>query len=181
MAAAWMLLLATSGCAARIASARSSVPEACPRSSGTHAASMKVSSGSPFKKNGLTQAQRPAFAQRGFAKCFQAVAHGVSQREVEAVVGNFFQLERAPHLEAEPATDEQEGDIIEGVRVAFAKFVGPDDERVVEQTAGASGFGRVGQLFRQVTQFAAEPLIDLHQLRLRRFLFVRLVRKRVVA
>src|SRR3982751_4689283 len=38
---------ATSGCAARIASARSSVPEECPVSSGTHAASMKSASASP--------------------------------------------------------------------------------------------------------------------------------------
>src|SRR5438093_8995554 len=41
-----MSLSAISGCAVRIASARSSVPSACPRSSGTQAASPKAARGS---------------------------------------------------------------------------------------------------------------------------------------
>ena len=42
----WMSPFATSGRLARSASAPSSVPEACPPSSGTHAASMKAARGS---------------------------------------------------------------------------------------------------------------------------------------
>ena len=60
--------------------------------------------------------------------------------------GVFFESERAAHLETKPAADEQEGDVVQRVGIALAQFVGPDDERVVEQAAGAAGFGRVGQL-----------------------------------
>src|SRR2546423_4553139 len=52
IAAAWMLVVATSRCAARIASARSSVPVVWPESSGTQAASMKAVRGSVMASGG---------------------------------------------------------------------------------------------------------------------------------
>lgn len=50
-------------------------------------------------------------------------------------MGNAIEFERASHLEPEAVSDEHEGDVIEGVGIAFAEFVGPNDGGVVEQGA----------------------------------------------
>ena len=76
-------------------------------------------------------------------------------------------FERAAHLEAEAAADQDERDVVERVRVAFAEFVGPDDERVIEQAAGAAGLGRFGEALRQVGELLAVPLVDFGELLLR--------------
>src|SRR5213593_4394834 len=112
----------------------------------------------------LTQLERPAFAKRWLAERLEAMADGMSQAKVQAIVRRFVEFERAAHLEAEPAADEHEGNVVQRVRVAFAQLVGPDNKRVVEHRACAAGFGRACQPLRQVGQLAAEPLINLYEL-----------------
>ena len=60
---------------------------------------------------------------------------------MKAVVGHLLQLERASHLESKTAANNQEGNVFQRVIAALAQFVGPDDERVVEQAAVTTGFG----------------------------------------
>src|SRR6266576_2832003 len=61
----------------------------------------------------LGQFQRTAFAERGLAKCLQAVADSVRQGEVQAVVGELVKSQRAAHLEAKPSANEQERNMVE--------------------------------------------------------------------
>src|SRR5690606_9938709 len=76
-------------------------------------------------------------AEVGVAEADDAVAEAVGERQQEAVVVDLVVPERAAHAEVEPAADEDEGDVVQRVRVPLAQLVGPDDQRVVEQRAGA--------------------------------------------
>src|SRR5208282_6433097 len=82
---------------------------------------------------GLTQLEGAAVAEGGFAEGVDAVAHGVGQGEVKTIVGNLVQLDGTAHLKTEAAADEDKGNVVEGVGVAFTEFVGPDDQGVVQQ------------------------------------------------
>src|SRR5207245_2703021 len=103
--------------------------------------------GFPPPREHLAQAHRPALAERWLAEGFQPMTHGMGQGEVEAVVGDFVELERPAHLEPKSAPKQYAGDVVQGVAVALAQLVSPNDQRVVEQAAGIAGLGRVGQLF----------------------------------
>ena len=63
-------------------------------------------------------------------------------------------LEGAAHLEVEAVADQHERNVVERVRIALAQFVGPDDQRVVEQAAAAARLGGLGQPLGQVGQSA---------------------------
>ena len=94
------------------------------------------------------------------------MAEALGVAEEEAVVGLFFEADAATHIVAEGffATDHDAGDVIEGVGVAFAEFVGPDDEGVVEHGAVAGEFGGFAEAFGEVGEFAGEPLVDFEEL-----------------
>jgi hypothetical protein len=61
-------------------------------------------------------------------------------------------------------TDHDAGDVVEGVGVAFAEFVGPDDEGVVEHGAVSGRFRGFAEAFGEVGELAGEPLVDFEQL-----------------
>ena len=64
--------------------------------------------------------------------------------------------------------------------VAFAEFVSPYDGGVVEQCAGAAGFGDGVEFFDQLDELLAEPDVDFHKLLLRVGIVVRLMGEAVV-
>ena len=55
----------------------------------------------------------------------------VSEAQEQSVVWDVFELEGSTHLEAEPATDEDERDVLKGMGVSFSEFVGPKDGGIV--------------------------------------------------
>ena len=55
----------------------------------------------------------------------------VSEAQEQSVVWDVFELEGSTHLEAEPATDEDKRDVLEGMGVSFSEFVGPKDGGIV--------------------------------------------------
>jgi glutamate dehydrogenase/leucine dehydrogenase len=59
------------------------------------------------------------------------VTEPVSKAHEQSVMGNAFEFKRSAHSEAESAADENKGNIFKGMRIAFAKFVGPKDGGVV--------------------------------------------------
>lgn len=81
-------------------------------------------------------------------------------------MGLFVEADAAAHLVAEGffAADHDAGDVVEGVGVAFAEFVGPDDEGVVEHGAVAGKFGGFAEAFGEVGELASEPLVDFEKL-----------------
>src|SRR6185369_9869220 len=85
------------------------------------------------------QLQRTAFTQCSFPESFQPVPDGVSQGKVQPVVRDLLEFQRPAHLETKAAADEQEGNVVQGVGVSLAEFVGPNDQRVVEQAAVTAG------------------------------------------
>ena len=112
---------------------------------------LRFASGPPPQKSGL-----PKRSMR-WPKPW---ASAISSR----LCGTLLYLQRSAHLEVEAAADQHERDVVQRVRVALAQLVGPDDQRVVEQAAGAARLGRLGQPLGQVGQLLAEPLVDLGQL-----------------
>ncbi len=109
------------------------------------------------------------------------MAEGVGEAEPEAVVGCFVELEREAGFEAEAAADEDEGDVFEGMAVAFAEFVGPEEGGVVEEGSIAAGFGGVGELAGEAGDLLAEPDVDFDELFLRTLVEVGVVGEGVVA
>ena len=99
----------------------------------------------------------------------------------QPVVGHLLELERPAHLEVEAVADQHEGDVVQGVGVALAQLVGPDDQRVVQQAAAAARLGGLGQPLRQIGHLLAIPLVDLDQLLLRLLVAVGVVRQLVMA
>ena len=65
---------------------------------------------------------------------------------------------------------------VEGVAVAFAQFIGPQDRGVVEEAATAARLGDLGQASGQVGEFAGEPFVDACKFVDGIFVFVGLVR-----
>src|SRR5947207_5187342 len=99
----------------------------------------------------------------------------MGEGEVEAVVRHFVELKCPPHLEAESAADEQEGNVVQSMGIALAQLVGPDDEGVVQEMACSTRFRSSGELLGEIPQLATKPFIDLHQFGLGGFIFIRLV------
>ena len=94
---------------------------------------------------------------------------------------DLVELQGAAHFEAEAAAEEDEGNVVEGVAVALAEFVGPDDQRVIEhRRALAAGFRRRGEAVGEVADFAGEPGVDLDEFFLRGLVGVGLVREAMV-
>ena len=63
----------------------------------------------------LTQTQWSTFTQRFLPKCLNAMADGVGEREVQAVVRRLFEIMRTAHLESKPAAQEQERNVVQRV------------------------------------------------------------------
>ena len=59
------------------------------------------------------------------------MTEAVCEAQEQSVVWDVFELEGSTHLEAEPATDEDKRDVLEGMGVSFSEFVGPEDGGVV--------------------------------------------------
>ena len=71
--------------------------------------------------------QRSGGAEVGVAEAGDSVAEAVSEGHEEAVVGDVAHVQGSTHFEVEPVADEDEWDVFEGVRIALAEFVGPND------------------------------------------------------
>ena len=105
--------------------------------------------------------QDSSVAQLGFSERREAVADRVGKSQQQAIVSEPVVLERAPHTKTKAVADQHEGDVVQRVRVAFAQFVRPDDERVVQQAAFAAGLGSFAPAAGQVGQLLAVPRVDL--------------------
>src|SRR5580765_559155 len=92
----------------------------------------------------LGQAQWTVIAKDRLSERLDPVSHGVCQGQVQAVMGNLIEFNRAAHLKSETTADQHEGNIVQSMRIPFAQFVGPDDQRVVEQGPGRSRFRSPG-------------------------------------
>ena len=90
----------------------------------------------------LGQGERTVFAELRFAEGFDSVTDCMGHGEIQAVVRNFFQFQRASHFETEAAAEQDKRNIIEGVGISFAEFVGPGNESVIEEGSGVTGFRR---------------------------------------
>ena len=73
---------------------------------------------------------------------------------------DFRTLHEPAHLEIQPVADKHKRDVVERVRIAFAKLIGPDQKRVVEQAAVAARLGSFGQALDKVGELPAVPAID---------------------
>ena len=69
------------------------------------------------------EGERAVAAQFALAEGFDAMAGAVGEGEVQAVVRDLVELQRAAHLETEATAEEHERDVVERVAVAFAEFV----------------------------------------------------------
>ena len=87
----------------------------------------------------LAQRQWPIRTKLRIPKRRHVVSERVGEGHEQTVMRNVRELQRLAHLEAEPAADEDEGDVVVRVVVALAELVGPDNRRVVEQGAVAAG------------------------------------------
>ncbi len=85
---------------------------------------------------------------------------GVGQAEEKAVVGAAGAGEGSSHLEAKPATRQQEGDVVEGMAVPLAELVRPDHQGIVEHGARLSGLGGGLELFQKVGELLRKPGVD---------------------
>ena len=97
----------------------------------------------------------------------------MSECEVKTIVRHFVEFERAAHLKTKSSADEDERNIVERVAVAFAQFIRPNDQRIIEQTAVAARFRCGGQFFGKIIQFPAKPFVNLDQFALRTLVLVR--------
>ena len=75
---------------------------------------------------------------------------GVRKREVQPIVRHAAEFERAAHVEPEAAAHEDKRNIVERVAVALAEFVGPKDQRVIQEFAVAPGLRRSRQPIHQI-------------------------------
>ena len=92
------------------------------------------------------------------AEALDAMAHAVRQRQQQAIVRHAVVAQRPAHAEVEAVADQHERDVVERVRVALAQLVGPDDQRIVEQRAGAARFRGIGQPTGQIGQLFADTI-----------------------
>ena len=81
------------------------------------------------------KAQRPIPAQFLLAESFETMTNGIRQRQVQPIMRHLVELEGATRLEPKPAAEQDERDVVQGVRVAFAQLVGPHNRRVIEHAA----------------------------------------------
>ena len=88
------------------------------------------------------------------------MAHRMCDREQQPVVVHTFALHRSTGLESEPTADKHPGNVVVGVGVAFAKFVGPEDCGVVEHRSLTAGLRRVSQTLGEVGDFTRIPGVD---------------------
>jgi hypothetical protein len=77
------------------------------------------------------QVQGTVAAVVWIAESFYSVAEAMGKREEEAVVWDIVVLFVAAHGKIEAAAYQHEGDVVEGMAVAFAKFVRPNEEGAV--------------------------------------------------
>ncbi len=104
----------------------------------------------------------------------------MSQCQQQFVVRLATEFQRPTHFEIQTVADQNERDVVQRVRVVFAQFIGPDDQRVIQQTAGAARFGSFRQSPGQIGELLGKPLIDAGQLLLGLGIRIRFVRKAVV-
>src|SRR5689334_14470473 len=104
----------------------------------------------------------------------------MGERKVKAIVRHLLELERPAHLKTESSANQDEWNVVERVAVAFAQFICPNDQRVIEQTAAATRLGCGGQFFREVIQLPTKPFVNLDQFALGSFVLIWLVRERVM-
>ena len=79
------------------------------------------------------------------------------------------------------SADDDDGEVIEGVAVAFSKLVDPDDGGVVEHVAVATCFRSLAQTPGEVGELLGEPEVDFFELALGVLVFIRFVAQRVVS
>lgn len=89
------------------------------------------------------------------------MAEPVSHRHKQAVVGDAFVLERAPHLKAQASANDHKRDVFQGMTVSLSEFIGPNNRRVVEKRAVAVGLFGLGQSLGEVGDLLAVPVVDL--------------------
>ena len=110
-----------------------------------------------------------------------SVAHGVSQGHEEPIVRHSGKLESSAHMKIEAIANEDERNVIHGVRVALTQFVSPDNQGVVKKASGAARLGGFGQTAGEIGHLLAEPTIDPGQLVLSCLVVVGSVRQLMVA
>ena len=88
---------------------------------------------------------------------------------------------RASHMKSKTITSKYKRDVIKRVAVAFAQFVGPYDQRVIQHGSFLAGFGGGLQFLEEVSQFLRKPGIDTDKLIVCDSVFVGLVRKGVMS
>ena len=120
-------------------------------------------------------------AEVGVAEGGEIEVEGGGEGEEEAVVGEVGELQGAAHFPVEGVADGDEGDVVEGVGIALAELVGPEDLGVVQEAAGAAGLGGVGEALGEVGELLAEPVVDLGETFLGFLVAVGLVGELVVA
>ena len=94
--------------------------------------------------------QRAIAAVVGVAEAGQGMAHAVRQGEQKAVVRQARIFERTSHLEVQAIADQDERNVVECVRIALTQFVGPDNERIVQQAAVAARLGRLRETLGEI-------------------------------
>src|SRR6187455_927029 len=91
--------------------------------------------------------QRSAVAEVRVAERFEVMSKAPGDGEPEPVVGGAAEVVGASGFEAEVTAAEHEGNVVVGVGVAFAEFVGPEDGGVVQHGAVSAGLGGIGEAF----------------------------------
>ena len=104
-------------------------------------------------------------------------AEAVGDGEPQPIVRHVVELHRLTSLEAEAASHEHEGDVVQRMAVAFSQLVGPHDGRVVEHRALAARLGNRIQLAGEIGELFAKPSVDLDQLLLRIGIAIRLIKE----
>src|SRR5688500_12326066 len=86
--------------------------------------------------------------------------HGVGERDPEAIVRDFVELQTATHFETGAATDDHAWDIVEGMTVSLPELFRPDKQGMIEHASLARGLGNFRQSFCEVGELATEPGVD---------------------
>ena len=88
---------------------------------------------------------------------------------------------RASHMKSKTITGKYKRDVIKRVAVAFAQFVGPYDQRVIQHGSFLAGFGGGLQFLEEVSQFLRKPGIDSHQFIISILIFIWFMREGVMS
>ena len=89
------------------------------------------------------------------------MTEAMGQRHQESVVSHSWQLQRLPHLKVESIANQDKRNVVQGVAVALAQLVCPDDQGVVQQRPIATRFRRFSHALGHLGQLFGKPLVDL--------------------